>query len=81
MCFNFVLNMKSMKHTYKITGMTCMGCRSQVEKALNETEGVINAEVNLEKGEAVIEMNKDLPVAELQEGLAKGGGHYHIHSI
>lgn len=70
-----------MKHTYKITGMTCMGCRSHVEKALNETEGVTTAEVNLEKGEAVIEMNKHLSVTELQEGLSKGGGHYHIHAI
>src|SRR5690606_30799868 len=80
MCFNFVLNMKSMKHTYKITGMTCMGCKSHVEKALNDTEGVINAEVNLEKAEAVIEMDKHLQVAELQKGLTKAGGNYHIHS-
>lgn len=70
-----------MKHTYKITGMTCMGCRSHVEKALNNIEGVNDAEVNLEKGEAVIEMNKHLPVTELKAGLAKAGGNYHIDSF
>lgn len=69
-----------MKHTYKITGMTCMGCRAHVEKALNETEGVTNAEVNLEKGEAVIEMNKHLTVTKLQDSLTNAGGNYHIHA-
>ena len=28
-----------MTHTYTITGMTCDGCRSKVEKALNADEG------------------------------------------
>ena len=57
-----------------------MGCRSHVEKALNEIEGVASAEVNLEEGEAIIEMNKHLTVTELQEGLTKSGGNYHIHA-
>ncbi|MBK5193873.1 MAG: heavy-metal-associated domain-containing protein, partial [Flavobacteriaceae bacterium] len=45
-----------MKHIYKISGMTCNGCRSHVEKTLNEVEGVSKASVDLEKAEAVIEM-------------------------
>src|SRR5690606_7367004 len=69
-----------MEHTYKVTGMTCMGCKSHVEKALSEIEGVTSAEVNLEKGEAVIEMDKHISVAGLQEGLTKAGGNYHIHA-
>ena len=29
-----------MTNTYTITGMTCSGCRTKVEKALNEMDGV-----------------------------------------
>jgi hypothetical protein len=31
---------KSMVHKYSISGMTCNGCRSHVEKVLNEVPGV-----------------------------------------
>ncbi len=42
-----------MKHTYEISGMTCMGCRSHVEKALENIEGVNSAQVDLHKAEAM----------------------------
>ena len=29
-----------MKHTYNISGMSCDGCRTNVEKALNSIDGV-----------------------------------------
>ncbi|MFT5822410.1 MAG: copper chaperone CopZ [Crocinitomix sp.] len=32
-----------MKHTYKITGMTCSNCEANVEKALNEAEHITEA--------------------------------------
>src|SRR6056297_2300588 len=67
-----------MKHTYKITGMTCNGCRSHVEKTLQEVEGVRNASVDLEKGEAVVEMKQHIPWDILETALQKGGGNYHI---
>ena len=67
-----------MKHTYNITGMTCMGCRSKVEQALNSVEFVKKAEVNLEKGEAVVEMEKHVPLEELQKALEETGGAYKI---
>ena len=67
-----------MIHTYKITGMTCNGCRSHVEKTLQEVEGVKNASVDLEKAEAVIEMDKHIPLDLLETALQKGGGNYHI---
>ncbi|ETN93870.1 heavy metal translocating P-type ATPase [Zhouia amylolytica] len=68
-----------MKHTYKITGMTCNGCRTHVEEALNSTEGVIRAAVDLEKEEAEIEMDKHLSIEKLQEGIRKAGEKYRIH--
>jgi len=67
-----------MSHTYKISGMTCNGCRSHVEKALNEVEGVSKASVDLEKAEAVIEMDKHIEIEKFQEALKDAGGNYQI---
>lgn len=66
-----------MKHTYKVTGMTCMGCSSFVERALNDVDGVTKATVNLEKAEAEIEMEQHISLEEFQKEL---GSHYHIHN-
>ncbi|WP_292900991.1 heavy metal translocating P-type ATPase [Nonlabens sp.] len=69
-----------MKHTYHIHGMTCNGCRSHVEKTLSEVDGVSNASVNLEKAEAIIQMESHIPIATFQEALKNDGGSYSIHS-
>ena len=45
-----------MKHIYHIHGMTCSGCRSHVEETLSKVDGVLKVNVNLEKSEAIIEM-------------------------
>lgn len=58
-----------MKHTYKVTGMTCNGCRTSVEDKLNAMDGVIKATVNLEKSEAVIEMAKHVTTDAIQKVL------------
>jgi Cu2+-exporting ATPase len=69
---------KMMKHSYTITGMTCNGCRSTVEKALQGVEGVSNVEVNLKDEQAVIEMKRHVPVAKLQQALEETKGSYSI---
>jgi len=58
-----------MKHTYTVTGMTCNGCRTSVENKLKTIDGVINATVNLEKAEAIIEMTKHISIDVLQKGI------------
>ncbi len=58
--------------------MTCNGCRAHVEKTLQEVDGVKNATVDLEKAEAVIEMDQHIPWDILETALQKGGGNYHI---
>ncbi len=68
-----------MKHSYKVTGMTCNGCRSHVEDILAKVKGVSKAAVDLEKGEASIEMDFDIPLEKFQEMLKNDGGHYSIH--
>ena len=61
-----------MIHTYNITGMTCDGCRSKVEKTLNTIEG-IEAKVSLHPPLATLTMEKHLPTEKLQEALTAVG--------
>ncbi len=70
-----------MKHTYTIHGMTCNGCRSHVEETLSKVAGVSNASVNLEKAEAVIEMESHISISTFQEALKNDGGAYTIHIL
>nr|WP_245545652.1 heavy metal translocating P-type ATPase [Gillisia limnaea] len=72
---------KTMTHQYSVTGMTCNGCRSHVEKTLNEIEGVSKASVNLEKARATIEMDKHIEIEKFQEALKDGGGNYNIFPV
>ena len=62
-----------MKHTYEIHGMTCNGCRSKVEKTLNEIPGVTSAEVSLEESSATIVMEKHIPTEKMQAALSAVG--------
>ncbi|WP_079735927.1 heavy metal translocating P-type ATPase [Salegentibacter salegens] len=64
---------------YPVSGMTCMGCKSHVEKTLSKVEGVKSAEVNLDKEEAKIVTEKNVSLEKLQQALQEDGGHYEIH--
>jgi Cu+-exporting ATPase len=61
-----------MTHTYIVTGMSCDGCRTKVEKTLNAIEGV-EAVVLLERALATITMEKHVPTEKLQEALTAAG--------
>jgi P-type Cu+ transporter len=61
-----------MTHTYQITGMSCNGCRTKVEKTLNEI-GAISAVVTLEPPVATITMDKHIPTEQLQTSLSLVG--------
>jgi Cu2+-exporting ATPase len=63
-----------MTHQYIISGMSCNGCRTKVEKVLNEIEG-IHAEVNLNPGTATITMDKHVATEKLQEALSAAGNY------
>jgi copper ion binding protein len=67
-----------MRHTYSISGMTCNGCRSHVEKTLKEVPGVSDVTVDLDKAEAVINMAEHIEVSELRRALKESGGNYDI---
>ncbi|SEA62907.1 Cu2+-exporting ATPase [Arachidicoccus rhizosphaerae] len=61
-----------MKHTYKITGMSCDGCRTKVAHALNALEGV-SAKVNLDPPHAILTMEQHVPIEKLQQALSAAG--------
>jgi len=68
-----------MKHTYQISGMTCNGCKSHVEKTLKEVKGISDVSVNLANKEAVVQMESHVPIETLKEALQKDAGRYDIH--
>ncbi len=68
-----------MKHTYYISGMTCNGCRSHVEKTLSNVTGVTLASVDLQNAEATIEMKSHIPIETFELALKNDGGRYSIH--
>jgi Cu2+-exporting ATPase len=63
-----------MKHTYTITGMSCNGCRTKAEKALNEIDGV-EARVTLDPPVATITTEKSVPIFKLQKALYAAGNY------
>ena len=69
-----------MTHTYPITGMTCQGCRNHVEETLSRIPGVDKVTVDLERGEAIIDMTSHIALETLQRALEKEGSPYRIHA-
>ncbi|MGB1004371.1 MAG: heavy metal-binding domain-containing protein, partial [Salibacteraceae bacterium] len=67
-----------MKHTYKVVGMSCVGCQESVKNVLKNINGITKVEVDLQKSEAIIEMSTHITLEKLQQELLKGGLHYTI---
>jgi copper chaperone CopZ len=54
--------------TLRVKGMTCEGCAMSIEKALKEADGVVDARVSYERGEARIKFDdQKITVARLRE--------------
>ena len=68
-----------MEHTYKISGMTCNGCKNHVQETLSKIDGVENAIVDLKKGEATIKMEHHLSIETLQKPFKNST--YGIHTL
>ncbi|WP_298423312.1 heavy-metal-associated domain-containing protein [uncultured Kordia sp.] len=58
-----------MKKTYTITGMTCNGCKAKVEHLLTNLDTVTAVDVNLERGEAIIDATTPISINTLQTSL------------
>ncbi|MBS1574683.1 MAG: cation transporter [Bacteroidetes bacterium] len=58
-----------MRHTYKLTGMTCSSCEAKVKNSLLLIPGVTEVEVSKEKETAIITMEKHIELAVFQKAL------------
>lgn len=67
-----------MKHTYKITGMTCSSCEEKVTSSLLQVENITSAIVSKDTELAIITMNKHVPLNDLKIAL---GTKYNIETI
>lgn len=67
-----------MTHQYKISGMTCQGCKKSVETALGNIKEVQAVTANLQTKEVDIEMSSHLSLEQLQAALLHAGLHYTI---
>ncbi len=67
-----------MKHTYKISGMTCNGCKGHVQKTLKSVKEIDSVEINLEKGTADLVMSEHVPLEKLKQLFE--GSNYMIHA-
>jgi len=63
--------LREMKHTYKITGMTCGNCEAKVKSSLLIVPNITNVEVSAENQTATIIMDKHIPLGALQTALDK----------
>ena len=67
-----------MKSIFKITGMTCNGCKSSIEDKLSSLDGVDGVQVYLNKGEGVIQSKKPISFSLIANSLPPK---YNITSI
>ena len=67
-----------MKSNFQISGMTCNGCKSSVEDKLSSLDGVEDVQVDLTKGEAVIQSKKPISLSLIRNSLPPK---YNITSI
>ena len=47
------------RKTFKVTGITCAGCATDIETVLRNTDGVVNASVDYSIGEVAVEYGPD----------------------
>ncbi|RZJ75480.1 MAG: heavy-metal-associated domain-containing protein [Flavobacterium sp.] len=58
-----------MRHTYRISGMTCEGCSAKVSHLLKQLPEVNDVAIDLSNGEAVITMGNHVATQRLQDAL------------
>ena len=72
---------KTMKKTFKVSGMMCQNCRKHVEKALNSMEGV-SAVVTLDPPVAEVEFTgAERSLEELQAFVTEEAGDYTLSEV
>jgi copper chaperone len=62
-----------MKKQIFIEGMTCGHCSGRVEKALKAVDGIVDAKVDLDNKNAIVEMNANVEDGVLKETVEDAG--------
>jgi copper chaperone CopZ len=70
-----------MKHEYSISGMTCNNCVGKVRSEILKIGDVTSAEIQLASPQAVITMQKHIPLDTLQKAVQNAGSKYSIAEI
>ena len=60
---------------FKVTGMTCGGCTSNVTQALKAINGVGGVEVSLTAGEATVQYDERLTAPDQLKAAVTGAGY------
>ncbi len=68
-----------MDQKFAITGMSCNGCKMNVEKALTTLPEVQEVHADLNKAEVSLRVGEELSMDKLQERLEESGLHYTLH--
>ena len=63
----------TMKKIVTVEGMMCAHCQAHVQKALAALESVTQVEVSLEKKEAAVTMDADIPDQKLMDAVTEAG--------
>ena len=63
--------LNTIKRKYKITGMTCNGCKTIVENSLNLLDQVISCNADIRLGELTLRLNEDISLKSLQNVIPK----------
>lgn len=62
-----------MQHSYTLLGMTCVNCEAKIKSALLALPGVEIVSVSKENKSVVIDMNKSIPLHDLQHAIGQDG--------
>ncbi|MEC8599241.1 MAG: heavy metal-associated domain-containing protein [Bacteroidota bacterium] len=63
--------LNTIKRKYKITGMTCNGCKTTVENSLNLLKQVKSSNADIRLGELTLILKKDIDLKSLQNSIPK----------
>jgi len=68
-----------MDQKFAITGMSCNGCKMNVEKALTALPEVEEVHADLNRAEVSLRVGQELSIEKLQGQLKESGLHYTLH--
>jgi copper chaperone CopZ len=69
-------DVNKMKKTIIIKGMSCEHCEMHTKKELEKIDGIVSAEADADRGQAVVEMEKEVAEEKLKAAVEEAGYEY-----